>query len=531
MVLSLLLACRPAPDDAAPVPSTGDTGPDATFCERNGFGRAVAWDDDAVTGILRHDVAADWVVEEDDGRTWSLRDTWTGCESVVFLPDTLGRSEGDDRPVWSRDLRSLVRTSPRNAHYVLLASDRDRVADAEREVLGALDALDGDERDWWAERLHVPAVPVERLDGWVPDALAGMGALGFAVDRARRLRGLGSLANVERSDPFASWPWENDVTYAAHDVMRFDREAARAAAIEGEAATVIPVWSGEVLSQYAEAVVTLPDAAELATFDTLELEVEMRCPDPALPEPGNCGAWDYLASLSVDDGAGGRIELGRFVTTYHREATWILDASPLLPLLAGGGARRLRWEWAPYWNVQPTSTFLSLRFARRGDGERPATATRLFTGGPFGSTYDDGRAPVEVPIPADTTRAALYVVVTGHGAGAHQCAEFCDHRHRFRVDGGPVHEIGFPEAGTDDGCLQAGIPLQMTPNQWGTWWFGRGGWCPGQPVAPHVIDVTGEVTPGATATVSYEGLFDGAPPVDGSGDIVLESWLVTWSRP
>jgi hypothetical protein len=37
------------------------------------------------------------------------------------------------------------------------------------------------------------------------------------------------------------------------------------------------------------------------------------------------------------------------------------------------------------------------------------------------------------------------------------------------------------------------------------------------------------VTPGSTATVTYEGLFDNAtPPADGSGNIVLTSYLVTY---
>jgi len=67
----------------------------------------------------------------------------------------------------------------------------------------------------------------------------------------------------------------------------------------------------------------------------------------------------------------------------------------------------------------------------------------------------------------------------------------------------------------------------MTPNQGGTWWFGRGGWCPGQQVDPWVVDVTAEVTPGQPATVSYRGLFKSIdPPPDGAGDINMVSYLV-----
>ena len=68
----------------------------------------------------------------------------------------------------------------------------------------------------------------------------------------------------------------------------------------------------------------------------------------------------------------------------------------------------------------------------------------------------------------------------------------------------------------------------MVPNQWGTWWFGRGGWCPGQQVDPWVVDVTDEVTPGMPATVEYRGLFGGADPTDGHGNIDMISYLTVY---
>ena len=69
----------------------------------------------------------------------------------------------------------------------------------------------------------------------------------------------------------------------------------------------------------------------------------------------------------------------------------------------------------------------------------------------------------------------------------------------------------------------------MVPNQGGTWWFGRGGWCPGQQVEPDVIDVTDAVTPGTTVTVNYQAMLNGSMTIpDGSGNIVLSSYLVVY---
>jgi len=45
---------------------------------------------------------------------------------------------------------------------------------------------------------------------------------------------------------------------------------------------------------------------------------------------------------------------------------------------------------------------------------------------------------------------------------------------------------------------------------------------------PFVVDVTKDVEPGGTATVSYRGLYDGDTPDDGSGDISMSSWLVVY---
>jgi hypothetical protein len=78
-----------------------------------------------------------------------------------------------------------------------------------------------------------------------------------------------------------------------------------------------------------------------------------------------------------------------------------------------------------------------------------------------------------------------------------------------------------------DGCVDR-VDQGMTPNQWGTWWFGRGGWCPGMQVEPYVVDVTADVPGGAPVTVSYRGLYNGRAPQDGEGNIHLLSYLVVY---
>jgi hypothetical protein len=106
------------------------------------------------------------------------------------------------------------------------------------------------------------------------------------------------------------------------------------------------------------------------------------------------------------------------------------------------------------------------------------------------------------------------------------CAEFCNHRHQFTVNG-KTYLKEHKEAGSDDKCV-AQVDEGMTPNQGGTWWFGRGGWCPGQKVEPWVVDVTADVMPGQDAALEYKGLFGSNNPPDNAGNIVMNSYLVVY---
>ena len=126
--------------------------------------------------------------------------------------------------------------------------------------------------------------------------------------------------------------------------------------------------------------------------------------------------------------------------------------------------------------------------------------------------------------------------MSGHGSATDtkNCAEFCDHEHHFSV-GGSTWSKTHPTAGTYDGC-QNDVGNGTIPNQWGSWPYGRAGWCPGKDVVPWVADLTGSVTPGATESVSYTVTVDGAPYVPvytGGGDyyptIKLQSYFIGWS--
>lgn len=490
-------------------------------------------------GTRRHELAADFTVPLADGGEWTLSERWTGCESYVFVPDSLTVSDVDATSIWDEGVAGLVAASPRNAHYFFV-SRRSAPAQVESAVRGMQQRVDDALADMspqdaahWAERLHVVAAGAGALDAWIGGVIqSGVGQLGMAIDRFQRVRGIGSLADVTRFDGSLEWPWHRNVAYAANEVRYFDFEARRQAALDAEDAVVLEFWSGDVIEQFHDIEVELPTAEELARFDTLELDFVQRCPNPNAPEPGNCGAWDYLAHLWLFDGEGEserRIELARHITTYHREGRWIVDITPALYHLREGGTRRFRWEWAPEWNVQPTATWLRFRFSNRGTGYRPVQVDELWGGRAFNADYNSDRAPIDVEIPADAARVELRAIITGHGAEARNCAEFCNHQHEFIVEGRSFYREHNDTVGNDQACAQR-VDQGVVPNQWGTWWFGRGGWCPGQQVDPWIVDLTELATPGQTLSVDYFGWLSGRDPETASGTIHMSSSIVVYAE-
>lgn len=491
---------------------------------------------DGPTGMYRREIAADFKLDLINEEPWQFKTQWSGCENVLFIPDTLVVSALDSTSIWDNDLNLLLKKSPPNTQYFFVSrAQTDEAAktalDAMRaRIDAALAAPVGFDPVAWKPRLHVVATRAGAIDGWVKDVLAGHGRGGFAIDRQQKVRGVGSFADVARFDSALEqamqWPWKANLAYAAYDAAFLNFDAEQQIRLDADGATVVSLWKGETLEEFAETDVMLPSAAEMAKFDTLEIDVEQGCPDPKAPEFGNCGAWDYLASLGVRNDAMENIEIARFITSYHRESHWVVDVSPMLVLLQKGGMQHFRWDFAPSWNKQPTATKLSLRLSNQNKGLRPVRATFLWSGGDFNAMYNMSHAPKTVPIAAATKKAEIWALITGHGAAMSQCAEFCNHRHEFTVDG-QVFLKEHKEAGSSNKCVPE-AEKGMVPNQGGTWWFGRGGWCPGQKVHPWTADITTTVKPGMDAMVSYRGLFGTTDPPDDSGNIVMTSYLVEY---
>jgi hypothetical protein len=338
----------------------------------------------------------------------------------------------------------------------------------------------------------------------------------------------------------------------------------------------------------------LPSAQAMAQFDTLEVDLAMTCRNnrdgdcgawdyiadlrlcEEVPPPGDAGTdggavdvadagqiADVVASDAtetdvaqsdasdasnrgdvVDSGPveeqfrprrpGCNREVARWITSYWREGRWVTDISQMLPLLQRGGRHTFRWESKQQFDPRdvPYVLTMSLRFSNRGRGMRPVEVRNLWAQGeghPLNAMWDANHAPQRFSVPAGTRKVELYSVITGHGANQNQCAEFCNHQHHYSLNGGAPAVVQFTEAQTVDGCANR-VNEGVVPNQHGTWYFGRGGWCPGSEVRPHVIDLTPQLRMGQENVLTYTARVNNNPLVAGRdyGNVDLATYLVFW---
>jgi hypothetical protein len=461
-------------------------------------------------------VASDLTIPTTDG-DYQLSAHWSGCDSYLFIQDKPAQNAGFPIGIWERDLDKLLAELPRNVELFFASVGTDAAArDAslavlQGEIAAAFAAMSADDVGWWTPRVHYVTARAQELDGWLGELMTSP-RWGVGLDRFQRIRYIGSYADYSRYDSGQGW-FAPNIAMVANEPRYYDFEAERETRLDAESATVIQVFTGQVASDpdwagvTTTADVTLPDAAEMAGYDTLELDLALGCQGDG--EFGDCPAWDYDVDLRLCDEADPNVcttQIGRWITTYHRLGRWVHDVSGFLPLLAAGGQRRFA-----FYTQQPYELYLSLRLSSAGKAEQPSETLPLWNATvEFNETYNDSFAPITLAIPADAAKVELVTALTGHGMSQPgNCCEFCNTTHTFTVNSTP-HVRDFPGAGSAEGCMQQ-VDAGTVPNQYGTWWYGRGGWCPGKEVPLDSIDITADVLLGQDNLFEYQGLYQGQP--------------------
>ena len=161
-----------------------------------------------------------------------------------------------------------------------------------------------------------------------------------------------------------------------------------------------------------------------------------------------------------------------------------------------------------------------------------------FSGGQFRGEYNNEsqykRSHVFIP-PPNTVKVEIVATITGHGFGqdSANCAEFCDHEHHYYLGGYHAYEY-HPLVGNNLGCTTL-VDRGVVANQFGSWPYGRGGWCPGQDVEHWTYDITSWVDLSGENNLTYRGLYNGqeyVPQNDqgGSREIRAVIWVVFYTN-
>lgn len=478
------------------------------------------------------DLAGDFTVTELDDSTWTLSENWTGCDNYVFVAHF---DNSADDELWASDVDDLLRVAPNNTHFFFVSDRSGRAARrAQVEQLQKRLAV-GAAR---ADRVHFVSTKLTEVEGsvgaMVNDFLAyrPSSAVDVGADRGEIPAPLPSFFGIDREQKWDSGGNTNDfvggdptMLMAAYLPMFYNHKAELAHQLASESATEVVLVDDTLIERVFVVTEELP--ADLSGFDTLEFDIAVDCRERNVFA---CSEWDRIAriELCVDgEKCTDRRELVRWITPYWRAGSrrWAIDASPLLGLLTGG-TTSFRIEMGPSWErATVRDSRMVLRLLDRG-GDRSVGAERVYTGGNFNGDYNTNHAPTSFTPPSSATRAELVVILSGHGqAQGSNCAEWCDHRHQFSVNGTELDEIR-PEGriGSLDCAPFAaqGVP----PGQFGNWAPLRAYWCPGLPVEAMRFDITKHVTMGKandlTYTVSYGA--DGTPP---GGNISLTTY-VAW---
>jgi len=244
------------------------------------------------------------------------------------------------------------------------------------------------------------------------------------------------------------------------------------------------------------------------------------------PENGLCDHWDRAGSvqlvLNPEATAEDReyLELARHITPYKMEMCQYIDVTPLAPLL--NGTKTLTsfidtWVGPGHTDGEGWRVTVKIVFYP-GENTKPSQVFNIF--GQHSVTVgevepevnvDSQIDPVTVSIPADATSVLAHVTTTGHSFGnTGNCAEFCQMRQDVIVNG-TVHSVN----PWRDDCESNPVSPQF-----GTWQYGRNGWCPGAISVGRQIDVTDSIQFGADNTIDFDILmadgteYDNIAPVD-----------------
>ena len=485
------------------------------------------------------DVVPHFSVPTLDG-TFYFQQEWTGHDVYFFLFKYTDGSGNSNSGTWGQSPGPFIRGLPDNVHLFFGSFDTTYHNDVLNRKAAVENALNPDEEAKWQNRIHYIDQQAGGIGGGLGDMVTSFNNPRYmGIDRFQQARETGSL--------YAWTSQTNDAMHLIHEPHQWNAEFPVEIRRQDAAVHEVVVWDFDRHSGGWGGGFTSAQSAilpsNLTDYDTLEVYHEHACDERANRYQksdgsyGGCHEWDYEANLRICDRGNDSscgTEFMRWITTYGREGKWLTDISPYLFMLENDDNRTFKYRGANKGDLT-----ISLLFSDWGSGERGDEATFAFTGGQFDGTYNNESTynrHLNFTVPSWATKVEIVATITGHGFGKDNanCAEFCDHQHHYYLNGYSTYEW-HPIVYSNEGCEDE-VRNGVVANQFGSWPFGRAGWCAGQDVKQWTFDITDwSDTSGGNNHLSYKGLFNGQEyvPSDGVGNgqrnIHAEIWVVYYN--
>ncbi len=474
------------------------------------------------------------------GGTFYFQQEWTGFDIYFFVFKYTDSSGNSNAGTWGQSPGPFIRALPENVHLFYGSFDSTYHNDVLERKSAVENALNPNEETRWADRIHYIDQRAGTLSGGIGDMVSSFNNPRYmGIDRFQQARETGSL--------YAWTSQSNDAMHLIHEPHQWNAEFPVEIRRSDEAVHEVSLWDFERHAGGWGGGFTSTQSAEfpsnMTQYDTLEVYHEHACEDRANRfqksdgSYGGCHEWDYEANLRIcdrDNDSSCGTEFMRWITTYGREGKWLTDISPYLFMLEDEDNRTFKYRGANKGDLT-----ITLLLSDWGSGEHAEEAVFAFTGGQFDGTYNNEsryNRHLNFTVPSWASKVEIVATITGHGFGKDNanCAEFCDHEHHYEMNGFSTYEW-HPIVYSNEGCENE-VSNGVVANQFGSWPYGRAGWCAGQDVKQWTYDITSWTdSTGGNNHLTYQGLFNGQEyvPSDGIGNgqrnIHAEIWVVFYN--
>ena len=436
---------------------------------------------------------------------WTFEDNWNGEDTYIFI--SYSGATGSSSLWNASDREDFLEKSPDNVHYFFV-SDRTTFSTDINNIKAIYDdilsTMEPTEANHWRRHLHFVPNKVSGFDSWLTDAIQGRRAIG--IDRFQRIKEIGYLGNP---NGFTG----TYVSYIAHEAVYYNSEWNNLFQDE-TTYDELTIWERDHYTggwaSSIETVIEFPSNEELSSYSGMAIELLRGCPDLDMNySDAGCDEYDRIAHMYICDEDGSNcLETARWITPFGRQPHHLTDISPLMAHIRPGGMKIVKFQESGWPNSLIT---MKLRFYHNTDSSPTAQEFIPIWNGTvqFNPDYGDNRPPTVFNIPDNAQKVEFVAYLTGHGWGnntCYNCCEFCNSRHIFTVNGGTYEfERDHPNASSSTYCMSLEMIGEGTiPNQYGTWGYGRAGWCPGLDVDPYITDITDYIAIGDDNIIDYD---------------------------